>query len=45
MSARKTAVTINQGDFYINGEPTYKGRNWQGNRIEGLLMNSRMIPT
>lgn len=27
----------------LNGEFTYKGRYWQGHRIEGLLMNSRMI--
>ena len=33
-----------RGDaFLINGEPTYKGRTWNGKKIEGLLMNSRMV--
>jgi hypothetical protein len=40
---RQTAVSI-QGDmFIINGEPTYKGRTWNGHKVEGLLMNSRMV--
>ncbi|MBI3881998.1 MAG: hypothetical protein HY301_18290 [Verrucomicrobia bacterium] len=30
-------------DFRINGRPTYAGRSWHGQRIEGLLMNSRMV--
>jgi len=38
-----TTVTLSGGDFYINGRPTYAGRIWQGHRIEGLLMNSRMV--
>jgi hypothetical protein len=38
-----TTVSIVGEDFYINGEPTYKGRAWKGHRIEGLLMNSRMV--
>ncbi len=29
--------------FFINGRPTYEGRKWQGRRIEGLLLNSRMV--
>ncbi len=29
--------------FFINGKPTYAGRTWKGHRIEGLLMNSRMV--
>ena len=29
--------------FLIDGRPTYEGRNWRGMRIEGLLMNSRMV--
>lgn len=40
---RKTAVTIRGEDFYINGRPTYAGRTWQGHRIEGLLLNARMV--
>jgi hypothetical protein len=40
---RKTAISIKGKQFYINGELTYKGRYWQGNKIEGLLFNSRMV--
>lgn len=38
-----TTVSIDGEKFLINGEPTYKGRSWQGHKIEGLLMNSRMV--
>jgi len=38
-----TEVSIVGEDFHINGKPTYEGRVWQGHRIEGLLMNSRMV--
>ena len=40
---RKTHVTIEGDRFFINGRPTYAGRTWQGHRIEGLLLNSRMV--
>jgi hypothetical protein len=45
---RKTVVSIVGEKFYINGEPTYKGRTWtafsgETYPIEGLLMNSRMV--
>lgn len=39
----ETIVSIQGEDFHINGKPTYAGREWQGHRIEGLLMNSRMV--
>lgn len=39
----ETVVSIQGEDFQINGKPTYAGREWQGHRIEGLLMNSRMV--
>jgi hypothetical protein len=39
----ETVVSIQGGDFHINGKPTYAGREWRGHRIEGLLMNSRMV--
>ncbi|WP_422083601.1 hypothetical protein [Ulvibacterium sp.] len=42
-SHRKTSVAIQGNQFYINGELTYKGRFWEDNKIEGLLMNSRMV--
>jgi hypothetical protein len=40
---RKTTVAIAGDRFLINGRPTYAGRTWRGMRIEGLLMNSRMV--
>ncbi|WP_075351693.1 hypothetical protein [Algoriphagus marinus] len=39
----KTEVEIRVEQFFINGKPTYEGRTWKENRIEGLLMNSRMV--
>jgi len=39
----KTVLTIVGEDFHINGQPTYAGRSWKGHRIEGLLLNSRMV--
>lgn len=39
----QTEVEIRGEQFYINGKPTYEGRTWQGKKIEGLLMNSRMV--
>ncbi|HBY61007.1 MAG TPA: hypothetical protein DEH78_14385 [Solibacterales bacterium] len=41
--ARKTEVSIRGDGFQINGKPTYAGRSYKGKRIEGLLMNSRMV--
>lgn len=41
--SRHTTVRINKNAFFINGEPTYKGRYWNGHQIEGLLLNSRMV--
>jgi hypothetical protein len=40
---RKTEVTVPGEMFCINGVPTCAGLTWQGRRIEGLLMNSRMV--
>lgn len=40
---RKTDVAIRDDRFFINGEPTYAGRKYKGIRIEGLLLNSRMV--
>lgn len=39
----QTVVSIEGRAFHINGKPTYEGRTWRGHRIEGLLMNSRMV--
>jgi hypothetical protein len=38
-----TSVGIDGERFTINGEPTYRGRTFRGHRIEGLLLNSRMV--
>ena len=40
---RQTTVSISGEDFHINGEPTYQGRVWNGHKIEGLLLNARMV--
>ena len=40
---RQTIVSIIGEDFYINGQPTYAGRVWNGHRVEGLLLNTRMV--
>lgn len=42
-AAAKTTVSIEGDRFFINGRPTYEGRTYQGMKIEGLLMNSRMV--
>ena len=39
----QTKVEIKGDQFFINGKPTYEGRYWKGNRVEGLLINSRMV--
>jgi hypothetical protein len=38
-----TQVSISGEDFLVNGKPTYAGRFWNGQRIEGLLFNARMV--
>jgi hypothetical protein len=40
---RLTHVAIVAESFHINGQPTYAGRTWNGKKIEGLLLNSRMV--
>ena len=43
-SPGQTTVQVFNGEqFFVNGKPTYQGRKWRGFRIEGLLMNSRMV--
>lgn len=39
----QTVVTIKGDQFLINNKLTYAGRYWKGNKIEGLLLNSRMV--
>ena len=38
-----TRVSIVGEAFHINEQPTYAGRTWNGKKIEGLLLNSRMV--
>lgn len=39
----KTTVAIERDGFLIDGKPTYAGRSFRGRKIEGLLMNTRMV--
>jgi hypothetical protein len=39
----KTVVDIHGREFWINGQPTYKGREYQGKKVQGLLLNARMV--
>ena len=41
--ARATSVSIAGNAFHINGQPTYPGRSYDGNKVEGLLFTSRMV--
>ncbi len=43
MPPRQTVVSIQDEAFQLNGKPTYQGVAWRGHRIEGLLLNSRMV--
>jgi hypothetical protein len=38
-----TTATIVGDAFYINGEPTYAGRTWHQHKLEGLLLNARLV--
>ncbi|HKX60403.1 MAG TPA: hypothetical protein VJS65_01145 [Verrucomicrobiae bacterium] len=40
---RRTTVSIVGQAFHLNGQPTYQGRSWKGRKMEGLLLNSRMV--
>jgi hypothetical protein len=42
-SSGHTTVAIEGDRFLIDGRPTYEGRRYKGMKIEGLLMNSRMV--
>jgi hypothetical protein len=39
----QTRIEIHGTDFWLNDAPTYAGRTWAGHRIEGLLLNARMV--
>jgi hypothetical protein len=36
-------IHIEDEDFWLDGAPTYARRAWNGHRIEGLLLNARMV--
>lgn len=40
---RQTVVSIDGQEFRINGEPTYPGCEYNGMKVEGLLMNARLV--
>ncbi len=42
-NTRLTTVEIRSDRFFINGKPAYENRYWNGIKIEGLLLNSRMV--
>ncbi len=39
----KTEVAIDGTACLVNGTPTYQGREYRGWKVEGLLLNSRMV--
>ncbi|HYE97287.1 MAG TPA: hypothetical protein VEJ18_00185 [Planctomycetota bacterium] len=39
----RTVVALVGDAVHVNGRPTYEGRTWKGKKIEGLLLNSRMV--
>jgi hypothetical protein len=43
MPQSRTVVGIEGEDFILNGAPTYPGRSFEGQRIEGLLFNVRAV--
>ncbi len=40
---RQTELAIDGDRFLINNKPTYAGRTWREHKVEGLLMNTRMV--
>jgi hypothetical protein len=43
LKVHSTRISITGDSFHINGRPTYEGRSYHGKKIEGLLLNSRMV--
>ena len=39
----RTSALIENGRFIVNGQPTCKGREWNGPKVEGLLLNTRLV--
>lgn len=38
-----TVVSVLGDEFHLNGKPTYAGRTWRSHKIQGLLMNARLV--
>jgi len=38
-----TAISIAGDEFHMNGQPTYAGRVWNGHKVQGLLLNARLV--
>ena len=38
-----TVVSIAGDEFHINDKPTYAERTWRGHKIQGLLLNARLV--
>ncbi len=38
-----TEITIHGPEFWIDGQPTYAGREYTGRKIQGLLFNVRAV--
>jgi hypothetical protein len=43
LPAARTVVSIVGEEFYVNGTPTYEGRTWRGLKLQGLLLNARLV--
>lgn len=43
MAGSRTVVSIDNDAFLINGVPTYPGRRFGDKKIEGLLLNARLV--
>jgi hypothetical protein len=39
----KTVVSIDGRSFSLNGRPAYAGRSYKGMKVEGLLLNARLV--
>lgn len=42
-AGKRTQISITGEAFHLNGQPTYAGRRYRGAKIEGLLLNTRMV--
>ena len=42
-AAGATIISIAGDEFHMNGQPTYAGRVWNGHKVQGLLLNARLV--